>query len=55
MTKDIHEQLTKYLADAHAIEEQALAQLRTAPELAGDPALAASFREHLTRRRGTSG
>ena len=27
---DIHEQLTKYLADAHSIEEQALAQLRLA-------------------------
>jgi ferritin-like metal-binding protein YciE len=52
MTRDIHEQLTKYLADAHAIEEQALAQLRTAPELAGDPAIAASFREHLTETEG---
>ncbi|MBA3331959.1 MAG: DUF892 family protein, partial [Actinobacteria bacterium] len=41
------EQLTKYLTDAHAIEEQALAQLRTAPDLAGDPELAASYREHL--------
>jgi len=41
------EQLTKYLTDAHSIEEQALAQLRTAPDLAGDPELAASYREHL--------
>jgi len=52
MTRDIQEQLTKYLADAHAIEEQALAQLRTAPDLAGDPAIAASFREHLTETEG---
>ena len=41
------EQLTKYLTDAHSIEVQALAQLRTAPDIAGDPELAASFREHL--------
>ena len=31
MAADIQEQLTKYLTDAHSIEEQALAQLRTAP------------------------
>src|SRR5438270_13477313 len=30
MAADIHEQLTKYLTDAPSIEEQALAQLRTA-------------------------
>jgi ferritin-like metal-binding protein YciE len=49
---DIHEQLTKYLTDAHSIEEQALAQLRTAPDLAGDPELAAAFREHLAETEG---
>jgi ferritin-like metal-binding protein YciE len=48
MTRDIDEQLTKYLTDAHAIEEQALAQLRTAPDLAGDEELAAAFRGHLS-------
>src|SRR4051794_22441042 len=47
MTDDIHVQLTKYLADAHSIEEQALAQLRTAPDLAGNPQLAENYREHL--------
>src|SRR5215216_5000382 len=52
MTRDVQDQLTKYLADAHAIEEQALAQLRTAPDLAGDPAIAASFREHLAETEG---
>jgi ferritin-like metal-binding protein YciE len=46
--KTIDEQLNKYLADAHSIEEQALAQLRTAPDIAGDPELAAAFRQHLT-------
>jgi ferritin-like metal-binding protein YciE len=47
MAEGIQEQLTKYLADAHSIEVQALAQLRTAPDLAGDHELAANFREHL--------
>src|SRR3954466_7673381 len=41
------EQLDKYLADAHSIEEQALAQMRTAPDIAGEPRLAEAFREHL--------
>src|SRR4051794_22608660 len=48
MANDIDTQLTKYLADAHSIEEQALAQLRTAPDIAGDPELAEIFRRHLT-------
>src|SRR5439155_717480 len=48
MAADIHEQLTKYLTDAHSIEQQALAQLRTAPDLAGDPEIAGAFRQHLT-------
>jgi ferritin-like metal-binding protein YciE len=47
MPGDIQEQLTKYLTDAHSIEVQALAQLRTAPELAGHPDLGANYREHL--------
>ncbi len=47
MSRHLAEQLTKYLTDAHSIEEQALAQLRTAPDLAGDPELAETYREHL--------
>ena len=46
-TKTIDEQLTKYVADAHSIETQALAQLRTAPGIAGEPHLAEAFRAHL--------
>ena len=46
-TSTIEEQLTKYLADAHSIEEQAISQLRTAPDIAGDPELAEIFRQHL--------
>src|SRR5918912_1606136 len=44
----LEEQLVKHLTDVHSIEEQALQQLRTAPDIAGDEALAAAFREHLT-------
>jgi ferritin-like metal-binding protein YciE len=44
---DLQEQLTKYLTDAHAIEEQALAQMKSAPKIAGHPQLAAAFSEHL--------
>lgn len=52
MATDIHEQLTKYLSDAHAIEEQALQQLRKAPEVAGEPGLEEALRRH---RRETEG
>jgi ferritin-like metal-binding protein YciE len=48
MARELDDQLTKYLTDAHSIEVQALAQLRTAPEIAGAPELAAAFRSHLT-------
>ncbi len=41
------DQLVKYLADAHSIEEQALAQLRVAPELAGEGQMSAAFTQHL--------
>ena len=43
----VAEQLVKYLTDAHSIEEQALQQLRGAPDAAGDPELAEAFRLHL--------
>ena len=49
---ELTEQLTKYLTDAHSIEEQALAQLRTAPDIAGDPHLSSAYREHLTETEG---
>src|SRR3954469_11909641 len=44
---DMNEQLDKYLADAHSIEEQALIQMRLAPRLAGNRQLAAAVRDHL--------
>ena len=40
MPDDIHDQLTAYLSDAHSIEEQALAQLRSLPALEDAPKLA---------------
>jgi ferritin-like metal-binding protein YciE len=48
----LDEQLTKYLTDVHSIEQQALAQLRTAPQLAGDPQIADSFSRHLAETEG---
>jgi ferritin-like metal-binding protein YciE len=46
MTNDMQEQLTKYLTDAHAIEVQALQQLKAAPGIAGQPELAQALRDH---------
>src|SRR5690348_12999616 len=46
--ESLHEQLVKYLTDAHSIEEQALQQMRAAPDIAGDDRLAEAFRQHLT-------
>ena len=45
--RDVSGQLLRYLADAHSIEEQALAQLRTAPDIAGDDRLAGALGAHL--------
>jgi ferritin-like metal-binding protein YciE len=49
--KTFDEQLIKYLADVHAIEEQAIEQLRRAPDIAGDPDLARIFEEHAEETR----
>src|SRR5688500_18807318 len=43
----IDEQLNKDLTDVHSIEEQALAQMRLAPRVAGDRELKRAFAEHL--------
>jgi ferritin-like metal-binding protein YciE len=44
---DPQEQLTVYLTDVHAIEQQALAQMHVAPGLAGDEQIAHAFSLHL--------
>jgi ferritin-like metal-binding protein YciE len=42
----LHEQLHKYLTDCHAIEVQALAQMKRAPKIAGGDELAAIYEQH---------
>jgi len=49
---DLTEQLTKYLADAHAIEGQAEQLLQRAPKIIGAGELAPLFTEHLEETRG---
>jgi ferritin-like metal-binding protein YciE len=44
---ELDEQLVKYLTDAHSIEEQALTQMRAAPDIARDPKLEEIFSSHL--------
>lgn len=47
MAANLDEQLTLYLMDAHAIEVQALEQVKRARKVAGDPELAAAFSAHV--------
>jgi UDP-glucose 4-epimerase len=49
--RDRDEQLVKYLADVHSIEEQALVQMRAAPAIVGDDRLAELFRSHEEETR----
>jgi ferritin-like metal-binding protein YciE len=48
---DIGHQLNKYLADAHAIENQSIQLLEKGPSIAGDPELANLFEHHLQESR----
>jgi ferritin-like metal-binding protein YciE len=47
MPTTLDEQLAIYLTDAHAIELQALEQVKRAPKIAGDPEIADAFAEHV--------
>jgi ferritin-like metal-binding protein YciE len=50
--EDIKKDLVKYLADAHAIEAQALQLLESGPKIVGDvPELEKLFRDHLEETR----
>ncbi len=49
---DLDENLTRYLADAHAIEKQAETLLAKGPDLAGDPEIAQAYESHLNETRG---
>lgn len=48
---DLTDQVTTYLADAHALESQAIALLTHGKEIVGDDALAALMDEHLAETR----
>jgi ferritin-like metal-binding protein YciE len=48
---DLGRQLGKYLADAHAIENQSLQLLQQAPAIAGDAELRKVFEDHLDETR----
>jgi len=50
-TTGLEEQLRKHLADAHAIEEQAIQLLERGPKLAGHVTLANIYAEHLDQTR----
>lgn len=50
--QQLDEQLSRYLGEAHAIEQQALIQMRQAVEIAGEPSLQAAFRDHLAETEG---
>jgi ferritin-like metal-binding protein YciE len=45
--KQLEKQLISYLTDVHSLEQNAIAQLQTGAQQAGEPALRAAFEEHL--------
>jgi ferritin-like metal-binding protein YciE len=47
MATSVDEQLSTYLMDLHAIELQALEQIKRAPKVAGDPEIAEAFSDHV--------
>jgi ferritin-like metal-binding protein YciE len=49
--RSLDDQLTKYLTDVHSIEVQAIAQLKAAPDIAGDSGLRKAFEDHLAETR----
>jgi ferritin-like metal-binding protein YciE len=49
---DVGKQLDKHLADAHAIEAQALQMLAVAPKIAGDEQLKQAYSHHRVETRG---
>ncbi len=46
MSRTPLEQLVHFLSDIYSVEQQAIAQMVSAPKLAGEPKIAADFREH---------
>src|SRR4051812_36261925 len=50
-----YEQLVHFLSDMYSVEQQALAQLVSAAEIAGDPQLAVDFRRHYSETQQQAG
>ena len=50
-SEDLEEELVKYLADAHAIEGQAIQMLESASKIVEEPRLAKLFKDHLAETR----
>jgi ferritin-like metal-binding protein YciE len=48
---DLSDRLRSYLADAHAIEQQAIGLLERAPKIVDEETLAAAFEDHLVETR----
>jgi ferritin-like metal-binding protein YciE len=46
MSRTLQEQLVHFLSDMYSVEQQALAQLVSAPDMAGDASIAEDFRLH---------
>lgn len=51
MARSINEQLVHFLSDMYSVEQQALAQLESAPQIAGEPGLAEALRDHQVETR----
>jgi ferritin-like metal-binding protein YciE len=52
MNRTVETQLQKYLTDVHSIEEQALVQMRRAPDIAQSAEIAGIFERHLAETEG---
>lgn len=48
---DLEQEVVKYLGDAHALEAQAIQLLEVGPRIAGDPATAKVYSDHLEESR----
>lgn len=49
---ELHKQLRKHLAEAHALESQSIQMLKKAEKIAGDDEVSAIYRQHLDESRG---
>lgn len=52
MSRDLHDELRQYLSDLYSMELQALAQLETAPGMAGERGLSADLSTHFAETEG---